>query len=257
MQKMVRLIVGLAVVPVMAGCGESGELTGTDPATYGVEADVDKGFGPAGSATYEVTIYNLTSGQPLTPPLASVHRKPVSLFTVGDPASFELKEIAENGNLGPMVGRLDGDKHVNDVVVAVSPGPPPLLPGASISFEVEAERGAKYLSIVSMLICTNDGFTGIDGVRLPRDVGASVTMYTDGYDAGTEVNTEDFADLVPPCPVLTGVSSTDPGTGTSNPALAEGGVIRHHPGIQGGADLVPGIHGWSDPVAKIEIERVQ
>jgi hypothetical protein len=41
----------------------------------------------------------------------------------------------------------------------------------------------------------------------------------------------------------------------SNLALAEGGVVRHHPGIQGGVDLVPAIHGWTDLVAEVEITR--
>jgi hypothetical protein len=79
---------------------------------------------------------------------------------------------------------------------------------------------------------------------------------TAGYDAGTELNTEDFADIVPPCQELIGVSSGEPGTGTSNPALAQGGVIAHHPGIQGGSDLVPAIHGWTDPVAEIKVEAI-
>jgi hypothetical protein len=103
-----------------------------------------------------------------------------------------------------------------------------------------------------MLICTNDGFTGVDSLRLPKDVGA-VVVRSAGYDAGTELNT---GDIVPPCQGLVGVSSGEPGTGTSNPALAEGGVIHHHPGIAGGADLVPAIHGWTDPVAEITVERV-
>jgi hypothetical protein len=42
----------------------------------------------------------------------------------------------------------------------------------------------------------------------------------------------------------------------SNPALAEHRVVRHHRGIQGGSDLVPAIHGWTDPVAKIVITRI-
>jgi hypothetical protein len=104
-----------------------------------------------------------------------------------------------------------------------------------------------------MLICTNDGFTGVDGTRLPSKVGQTVTLMTAGYDAGTEINTEDFADIVPPCQGLMGVSSGEPGTGTSNPALAEGGVIMHHEGIQGGSDLLPAVHGWRDPVARITI----
>ena len=46
-------------------------------------------------------------------------------------------------------------------------------------------------------------------------------MFTNGYDAGTELNTEDFADIVPPCQGLIGVSSEDGGTGMSDPSLAE------------------------------------
>jgi hypothetical protein len=202
----------------------------------------------AGNAVYQVTIENLTTGQPLTPPVVATHRKPVHLFEVGASASFELKEVAENGNLDPMVTALSGNKHVDQVVVAVAGDPPPVLPGQSVSFEISGERGAKYLSYASMLICTNDGFTGVNGQRLPKQVGDVVVVESAGYDAGTEINTEDFADIVPPCPGLTGVPSSDPGTGTSDPALAEGGIIHHHDGIQGIDDLVVGIHGWANPV---------
>ena len=212
-------------------------------------------------ARYEVTITNLTRGQPLTPPVVATHRAATGIFTVGQPASFALKEIAENGNLAPMIDRLDSDKHVWDSAAAAAPVVPSGLPGSamfgdSVTLTVTASEGAKFLSFVSMLICTNDGFTGIDSIRLPKNVGEAVVVESNGYDAGTELNTEDFADIVPPCQALVGVSSSDPGTGTSNPALAEGGVIHHHAGIAGGADLVPAVHGWSDPVAEITVERV-
>lgn len=209
------------------------------------------------AAVYQVTISNLTTGQWLTPPVIATHRRPVHLFEVGSPASFELQEIAENGNLAPMVDALSANKHVFDVVVAVAGDPPPLAPGSAVTIQITAAQGAKFLSFASMLICTNDGFTGINALRLPRHVGESVTVDTAGYDAGTEINTEDFADIVPPCPALTGVPSDDPGTGVSNPALAEGGVIHHHPGIMGGNDLLPEVHGWTDPVAEVVIVRTK
>jgi len=212
-------------------------------------------------ATYEVTITNLTGGQPFTPPVVATHRAATGVFTVGQPASFALKEIAENGNIGPMIAQLDADKHVSDSVAAAAPLVPAGLSGSvmfgdSVTLTLTASEGAKFLSFASMLICTNDGFTGVDSLRLPKDVGDAVTVRSAGYDAGTERNTEDFADIVPPCQGLVGVTSGEPGTGTSNPALAEGGVIQHHPGIAGGADLVPAIHGWTDPVAEITVERV-
>jgi hypothetical protein len=105
-----------------------------------------------------------------------------------------------------------------------------------------------------MLICTNDGLVGIDSVRLPKKVGDTISLTANAYDAGTEINTEDFSAIVPPCQELTGVTGA-PGTGMSNPALAEGGVITSHPGISGVADLLPGLHGWTDPVAAVVIER--
>jgi Spondin_N len=212
-------------------------------------------------ATYEVTITNLTHGQPFTPPVVATHGAATQVFAVGHGASFALKEIAENGNLGPMLAQLAADKHVSDSVAAAAPLVPAGLPGSamfddSVTLTLTASRGAKFLSFASMLICTNDGFTGVDSLRLPKHVGDAVAVRSAAYDAGTERNTEDFADIVPPCQGLVGVTSGEPGTGTSNPALAEGGVIHHHPGIAGHSDLVPAIHGWADPVAMITVERV-
>lgn len=212
--------------------------------------------GPAGYAEYQITVENLTTGQPFTPPAVAIHRAAISLFEVGEPANEAVQQIAENGNLDPAVELLSGSVHVSDFGVAFGPSIAPLLPGETTSITLASERGAKLVSFVSMLVCTNDGFTGIDDVRLPDDVGGSVMLYTDGYDAGTEINTEDFADIVPPCPALTGVMSDDDGTGMTDPALAEGGVIMHHPGIMGDDDLDPGIHGWTDPVARVTITRV-
>lgn len=220
-------------------------------------ATTSAGFASANQATYEITITNLVEeGQPFTPPLVVVHRQPAELFRVGHPASFQLKEIAENGNLGPMLMLLEGNKHIYDFEVAVSGAVPPLMPGESVTVTLTGDEGAKYLSWVSMLICTNDGFTGLNTVRLPKKVGDQVSFYSSAYDAGTEINTEDFADIVPPCQALVGVTSGDTGTGTSNPALAENGVIHHHPGILGIADLIPAIHGWDNPVALTVIKRV-
>ena len=249
-----RILTLFLGVMLAAACGDA-EISQPRLAPDGADAAGHAGFGPAATATYQVTIKNLTAeGQPLTPPLAVTHRQPMSLFTVGEAASFELKEIAENGNLAEMLALLGDAFHVADFTVAAG-SPPPLLPGGSITFDLSADRGAQYLSFVSMLICTNDGFTGVDGLRLPVHLGGTVEATAGAYDAGTEVNTEDFADMVPPCPALTGVETDDAGTGASDPDLAENGVIHHHQGIQGVADLLPELHGWTDPVIWIEVKR--
>jgi hypothetical protein len=82
-------------------------------------------------------------------------------------------------------------------------------------------------------------------------------MYSGPYDAGIENNTGEFADLVPPCPVLSGVSSGEPGSGMSNRALSEVGIIHMHTNVHGIVDLDPAIHGWLDLVAKIVVTRIK
>jgi hypothetical protein len=212
---------------------------------------------------YDVTITDLTSGQPLTPPVIATHHGKHAIFEVGQPASVGVREIAENGNSAPLLAQLEANPFgdIFDFTESTS-GPlvPPGVPGdamfdQSVTLDVQASPKATRLSWVSMLICTNDGFTGVDSIKLPSAVGRSTSADTNGYDAMTEINTEDYADIVPPCQGLIGDSSGEPGTATSNPALAEGGVITHHAGIQGGSDLKPDLHGWTDPVATITVER--
>ena len=196
--------------------------------------------------TYTVEIENLTSGQPFTPPLIVAHTSDTGVFTVGEAASEGLKEVAENGNTTPLSDVLAADS----AVIATTAGTAPVLPGETATLTIDAPSGS-YLSWVSMLICTNDGFVGIDSLALQAS--GSQTVDKDAYDAGTETNTEDFADIVPPCQGLIGVSSDDDGTGASDTDLAEGGVISAHAGVQGGTDLTVSDHGWTGPVARVTI----
>jgi hypothetical protein len=245
-------------------------MTGRTRLSLAAIAVVAVGLAAAPSAmagradTFKVKIRNLTSGQPLTPPVVATHRGRNQIFKVGTLASFGVKEIAENGNNAPLLASLQANRDVAEVLEA--PGGPLVPAGTPGSaqfddrtrFTIHGRPGARRLSFASMLICTNDGFTGVNSVKLPRKVGDKVTVKTAGYDAHTERNTEDFADIVPPCQGLIGVSSGEPGTGQSDPALLEGGVIAHHDGILGGSDLLPDVHGWdtSRPVARITVKAI-
>ena len=206
---------------------------------------------------YAVTVTNLTTGQPFTPPLLATHSSRLRLWRYGRPASDEVQAIAENGNLAPMLEELGASRSVNHVVVAEGPTIPPLLPGESTTTFIEGSRRARYFSSISMLICTNDGFTGLTRQRLPVRVGDERSWNVMAYDAGTEINTGDFADLVPPCAPLTGVDTDKMGTGMSNPALAENGRVQRHRGVRGAEDLIPALHGWHGPVARIEVKRIR
>ncbi|MDH3610853.1 MAG: spondin domain-containing protein [Nitrosopumilus sp.] len=208
---------------------------------------------------YEVTVTNLTPGQPLTPPLLVTHESDAGFFSVGEMASGELQQLAENGNLDPLVTLLEGKPGVVDVVHGMAPLAPANDPGNtglshSETFVISAEGTTRYLSYASMLVCTNDGFAGLDSIRLPIN---QKTVYAMAYDARTEMNTEDFADMVPPCQGAIGVSSDDEGTGTSNSEISEDGIVIPHPGIIGDEDLLESVHAWGSPVVKIDIVRMK
>ncbi|MDH3780014.1 MAG: spondin domain-containing protein [Nitrosopumilus sp.] len=208
---------------------------------------------------YEITITNLTPGQPITPPLLVTHAKDAGFFTVGEMANNGIQQLAENGNPEPLVEMLQGKSGIVDIVQGTVPLIPANDPGNtglnhSETFVVSSEGNIRYLSFASMLVCTNDGFAGIDSVRLPIK---QLTVYAEAYDARTEMNTEDFADMVPPCQGAIGVTSDDEGTGASNPAIAEDGVVIPHPGIMGGEDLLENVHAWGNPVVKIDIVRMK
>ena len=198
------------------------------------------------TSTYKVTITNIAGGesQIMTPFVVATHGKQFDLFRKGHPASNGIQQVAENGGVPILVAELEAAGAVADVGVA---GAAPVAPGDSVSVMVEAPSWATRVSLAGMLICTNDGFGGINDAPLPRH--GERTYFGKAYDAGTEINTEAYADLVPPCDGLGQ-------TGASNPALAEDGVVRNHRGIEGVADLNGDDHGWRGPVLKVTVERV-
>ena len=213
-----------------------------------------------GPPSYEITITNTNRTQWFTPPVLAVHDRSADVFSVGKSAPLGVVEIAENGNLDPLVAALTGAAGITDVGVAVSAGPPPLAPGESTTLTLTGSGRSDRLSLVAMLICTNDGFSGLDTVRLPRWVGDHVVHTAGSYDAGSEHNTENLGDIVPPCQMLNGVADPEgePGSGVSNPALAENSVIRHHRGVKGTDDLTASAHGWNTakPSLAVSIKRI-
>lgn len=198
-------------------------------------AAVDAG-GQGRTATYRVTIENIADGfQPLSPAGVVVHSRRTDVWSTGAPASAAVAAVAEDANTGVFESTYS---QVNGVSSAFVGGAAPAGPGGTIEFEFDARSGQR-LSIVSMLVNTNDAFTGLDAVTLAHrrvyEVGA--------YDAGTEVNNE--------------LASHIPGPVGGNPFVREpeGNVIRSHPGIAGVGDI-PADVAWSGPVARITIERI-
>lgn len=222
---------------------------------------------------YEVTMFNLTRGQPFSPPVIATHRGEGKIWQLAEPAGFEVKEIAENGNNAPLLDKLRLLRNRGSVFdyqqaasTAMAPGP--LVPSGRaasgtfpdrVKVRIRGSRKNNRISWVSMLVCSNDGFTGVNGAKLPRKRGKRVIYKTDGYETQTERNTEDFADLMPPCQALIGIRPADgaPGVAQSNPALAESGSVIVSGGIVGNNELDQAQFGWANPVGKIMIKRVR
>ncbi len=257
---MKRLLFGALGVLALAACGDAGKSTAPSDGAA-TRAALPAGATPqsakAGVRLYDVTITNLTSTQPLSPGVVVTHAKDAEVWAVGSPASEGIRQIAENGDDVPAVGELTGAPGIFEVV---GTGLPPIHriggPGATgRTFRIAARGNANRLSVAVMLICTNDGFTGVSGVKLPGGFKREEFL-TNGYDAGTEANDQLYTHVVDPCGGIGPVSVAPDGQNlrTATP----GGVIAPHPGIQAGVgDLAPAVYAWTDPVARITIQRVK
>ena len=218
------------------------------------------GMSTAASArerTVEVEISNLSNAIYFTPLLVAAHSRNLHLFQIGDAASSALQAMAEGGDLAGLVDQVSaaGGRYVAD------PADGLLAPGASATATLRIGAFASHLSIAAMLLPTNDGFVGLDGLRIPRRAGV-YTYYLKGLDAGTEANDERItgggALGEPGIPADPGGFA---GTGGSGVSGADQNTSVHvHRGVvgdldaEGGpSDLDAGIHRWLNPVAKVTL----
>ena len=240
----------LGIAAVISGCGGDSKTAVVTP--------VDN---TPTTAVFEVTLVNLTAGQPLSPMLAIVHNDSFTLFKEGDVASTALEYIAESGNTAPLAALIADSK---SVITSASGPATPLVPGPDNMVKVTltvplTSLATSRLSFASMLGNTNDGFTGVNGESLSNlAINASRNIDLIAYDAGTEANTES--------------ADTVPGPATANSGGKREGfnplrddtisTIHVHPGIISKDDGLPGsalthLQRWDNPVAILKIRRTQ
>ncbi len=188
---------------------------------------------------YDVTITNMTNSITFTPILVASHRQGVTIFEAGSAASEGLTAIAESGNVAPLAATLSADNRVAEVKNSGGL----LRPGESVTVEIKTERHKRRISLAAMMLPTNDGFIAIQNIKVPKK--RSKTVYSPGYDAGTEPNDEVCANIPGP---------TCGGEGLS-PEVDGEGYVHINRGIHGIGDLAADIYDWRNPVAKITIKR--
>lgn len=242
------------------------------------------------------TIENLTHAITFRPFLVAAHPKNKPVFRPGKSAISErfagVQLMAECGGLGPapfpnLVDRMAdvGADFVANPVNEAKPFIPPLgllfpagttasdtvvpfdagLPGSvSGILHITSNRNT-HLSVVAMLLPTNDAFAGLDSFPIPKRRGTHV-FYLPAYDAGTEANDEvpsddNPLDCVPNEPGYPvdplGNNGTD-GTGVIDIEIND--RVHIHRGnlgdgepIGGISDLDSRIHRWLNPVVKLTI----
>ena len=208
------------------------------------------------SQSIDVQVTNLTHGIHFTPILVSAHDSSTHLFEAGQAASTELQAMAEGGNTAPLMEASAASAVNTDNLASGFLAPSASTPVTSIE---TAEN--THLSVVAMMLPTNDGFIGLDGWEVPQEAG-TYTLYLNGYDAGTEVNDEIIdtlnggaTDGIPGAPGM------DAGTGATGVTDMESNTSVHiHRGNTGDTSLTGGIsdvdsriHRWLNPVAKVVV----
>ncbi|WP_133408458.1 spondin domain-containing protein [Parashewanella tropica] len=213
---------------------------------------------PATAAQLEISVTNLTHGNHFTPILVAAHGADTSLFKAGEKASPELQKMAEGGAIDDLVTLVEG---ANGVTVK-NPANGLLAPSAKTDKFSFDTGDRKYLSVVAMILPTNDAFIGLSNWKIPTEKG-TYTLNLNGYDAGTEDNNE----LLTPesgAPGVLGIPAA-PGkdAGTGGTGVVDGASndkVHIHPGVLGDTDKSGGmsdldsrVHRWLNPVARVVV----
>jgi len=193
----------------------------------------------AGEKMIEVKITNLSAKVVLTPPIVAASRGQITVFQLTEPASEALEMLAEEG----LTDELAMMFQEHNASVAQAAGP--ILPGQTLTLYVSGHRYAR-ISLASMILPTNDGFVALNSKRI-RPYGTKTTFLS-AYDAGTEFNDEDCANIPGPLPCGGGEGyNMDPGEG----------FVYPHPGTHGDGGFSAEDFSWADPVAMVTTRIVK
>ena len=209
------------------------------------------------AAAYKVEVQNITRGMYFAPLLISAHPTTIKHFASGMAASSNLQKMAEGGNISGLSVDMTnaGAKSIENPAAGL------LAPGAMTMADLgDPGTSNTQLSVVGMMVPSNDAFISLNSISLPTAKG-TYTYMLNGYDAGTEANDEIRGGGAPgisgmgvPAPLDTMVGKG--GTGIVG-VTAEGfvhihrGVIGDHDKAGGMSDHDASLHRWLNPVARV------
>jgi len=209
--------------------------------------------GAVQAAEIDVKIVNNTGANLFTPLLVTTHSHSTSLFKTGEAASASLQAMAEGGNIAHLVDDLSAES----ANIVENPAAGLLNAGKETSTTIMTDPSHDSLSIVAMILPTNDGFIALNNWIVPKKPGVyKVTL--NAYDAGTEANDELITGGgAPGVAGIPGDPNGNAGTGGTGIVGAEAeGFVHIHRGVLGDTDATGGAsdldatkHRWLNPVA--------
>lgn len=211
----------------------------------------------AGAAELEISLVNLTHGNHFTPVLVAAHDTDTQLFNAGDMASPALQKMAEGGDIADLdmaVADAGGVSIANLAGGLMAPGQKTTM----MEFDTQTMT---HLSVVAMVLPTNDAFIGLNSWMIPTTPG-TYTVNINAYDAGTEANDEIInGGGMPGVPGIPAAPGGDGGSNATGVMDASGNDKVHvHPGVLGDTDAAGGmsdldsrIHRWLNPVARLTV----
>ena len=207
---------------------------------------------PPAMANFDVTVTNLSNGQPLSPVAVIVHQDGYSVFTVGTAATAGLETLAEGGDNTALIAEANADA----AVVTTASGAAPIGPAGTETIGIQvlaSDLPGLGVSFSTMLVNTNDAITGTNGVPVgDMQPGDSMSWRTIAYDAGTEANTEAAAHI--PGPAGGGEGFNAERDDIADRVAMHSGVVSQDDGFA--ASDLTGQHRFDNPVAQVRIERI-
>ncbi|WP_394174756.1 spondin domain-containing protein [Thalassotalea litorea] len=194
---------------------------------------------------YQVDVTNLTNAQPMSPFAVVLHNEGM-LWNIGESANDAMENLAESGDNSQVLDL--------GVVLAGSSGADILMPGNTETIDVMVtDTAPMYLSAATMLVNTNDAFTGINALDISQlTANESISMVMGSYDAGTEKNSE-LAETIP------GPAAGGEGY---NAERDDVDFVSAHPGVVTMDDgltqsVLTQAHRFDNPTIRVTVTRIE
>jgi len=195
--------------------------------------------------SYSVTVTNLTYAQPLSP-VAIVLHNDSKMWMTGEASSQALEKLAESG---------DNSDFISDSnALASNSGEDVVIPGLASTIEVSTtDRNATFFTAATMLVNTNDAFTGLTGVDISTMAIDDVKSWNlNVYDSGTEANSEAMGTI--PGPADGGIGFDETRNDVDFVAL-HSGVVSQDDGLS--SSILTQAHRFDNPAIKLSITRTK